>query len=995
MPISESVQKFIDTATRSQLVSQEQLEQFKNTCDAELLAGDNATPVAQKMVDSRILTAWQAEQLLVGRYKGYFLGNYRILRLLGKGGMSRVFLARHERMEHKCAIKALPLKSVEGSNLHRFQREVQAVASLDHPNIVHAHDYDTHGETPQDTVHYFVMEYIRGHSLLELVQQHGPLDFADAADYIRQSAEGLHHAHLAGLIHRDIKPGNLLVSKQGVVKLLDLGLVLNQENSADDASLTALHDEGLLGTVDYLSPEQARNSHHIDARADIYSLGCTFYYILSGKTPFQDSPPALRLRKHLEEQPPAITSLREDTPLRLADMIGKMMEKDPAARYDTAADVADELEDWLLDTADQAWRMDHAASINSILKARAIRLQGNRETDSGLALAATRPVPHGGPVAPSDLASRSDLPLAGDTVKPTGITEARTAGDHIDESNPASDGALDDLEVFDDEPAASASREPATSQLRPVQPATNTSKGPAALPEGVAPAVGIDLGTTFSVVAHLDAKGRPWTIPTAVGDTVTPSVVFFDNGRPVVGKEAVRAAEFEPEHAAQFAKRDMGEREFHKAIGGENLPPEVIQAIILQQLKTDAEQKVGPFTKAVVTVPAYFNEPRRKATQDAGRLAGLEVMDIINEPTAAAICYGVQKGFFSTEDDKDQDETILVYDLGGGTFDVTLMELKGRAFTTIATAGDVQLGGIDWDKRICDMIAEQFIEQFGDDPRSNEEGFQILMYVARDAKHTLSVRDKADIDFSYDARRLQTTLTREDFEQRCGDLLDRTLFTVERVLREGKRTFNDVTRLLLVGGSSRMPMIQQMLQEESGKPVDRSLSPDEAIAHGAAIYAGLLLKQGGKLCEGISVQNVNSHDLGVLGIERSTGMKRRSVLIPRNTALPTKGKRRFVTARDGQQSVKVKIVEGGDASGNNATEIGNCIVSDLPPNLPAKTPVHVQFQYADNGRLEVEAWLQGVESKTSMTIERSSGLTEEMLQNWRQRIESGRILDAQ
>ncbi len=973
MPHSAPVQKLIDTARQSRLISGGQLAKFVAACDPALLAADDATPVAQQMVDRRLITAWQAEQLLAGRYKGYFLGNYRILRLLGKGGMNRVFLARHERMEHKCAIKALPAKSVEGANLQRFQREVQAVASLDHPNIVHAHDYDTHGDTPQDAVHYFVMEYIRGSSLLEMVQQQGPLNFTDAADYIRQAAEGLHHAHLAGLVHRDVKPGNLLVSRQGVVKLLDLGLVLSQEQG-DEASLTALHSEGVLGTVDYVSPEQARNSHDIDARADIYSLGCTFYFILTGKTPFQDTPPALRLKKHLEEDPPPVASLREDTPLRLIDMIGKMMQKAPEDRYASAAEVADDLEDWLLDTADQAWRMDNAASINSILKARAMRMQGGVDTDSKLKLAATRPVPHAGPVAPSDLASRSDLPLAGDTIKSSSVTQYENMADPVEDAFD-----LDHPEVLDED---------STPQLA----ATRTSyEAPA---PDVAPAVGIDLGTTFSVVAHLDGKGRPWTIPTAAGDTVTPSVVFFDGGQPIVGKEAVRAAEFEPEHAAQFAKRDMGEREFHKAIGGESLPPEVIQAIILRQLKEDAERKVGPFTKAVVTVPAYFNEPRRKATQDAGRLAGLEVMDIINEPTAAAICYGVQKGFFSTEEENNEDETILVYDLGGGTFDVTLMELKGRSFTTIATAGDVQLGGIDWDKRICDIIAEVFVEQFGDDPRSNEEGFQMLMYAARDAKHTLSVRDQADIDFSYNGSRLKHTLQRDTFEQRCGDLLDRTLLTVERVLREAKRSFADVTRLLLVGGSSRMPMIQAMLQEESGKPVDRSLSPDEAIAHGAAIYAGLLLKQGGKLCEGISVQNVNSHDLGVLGIERSTGMKRRSVLIPRNTSLPSHGKRRFVTARDGQQSVRVKIVEGGDASGNNATEIGNCIVSDLPPGLPAKTPVHVQFRYADNGRLEVEASLEGVESKTSMTIERSSGLTEEMLEKWRQRLEAGKILES-
>ena len=235
--------------------------------------------------------------------------------------------------------------------------------------------------------------------------------------------------------------------------------------------------------------------------------------------------------------------------------------------------------------------------------------------------------------------------------------------------------------------------------------------------------VGIDLGTTFSVVAYLDPTGRPCTIPNAEGDLITPSVVLFDGSSTVVGKEAVKAASMEPDRIAAFAKRDMGSMFYSKKVGGENLPPEVIQSLILEKLKRDAELKLGPIHKAVVTVPAFFNEPRRKATQDAAQLAGLEILDIINEPTAAAIAFGHQIGFLDAKGQARGKETILVYDLGGGTFDVTLMEIQGTDFTAIATGGDVYLGGIDWDRRLADYISEKFKEKHhGFDPRNDAAG---------------------------------------------------------------------------------------------------------------------------------------------------------------------------------------------------------------------------------------------------------------------------------
>ncbi len=506
------------------------------------------------------------------------------------------------------------------------------------------------------------------------------------------------------------------------------------------------------------------------------------------------------------------------------------------------------------------------------------------------------------------------------------------------------------------------------------------------------PAVGIDLGTTQSVVAIRDQDGKPITVNNAEGDLTTPSVIYIHPSAIVVGKEAVKAAVHDPQRVIQFAKRDMGKAALHQKICGHKLPPEVAQALILRKLRNDSLPKVGEFSKVVITVPAYFNEPRRKATQDAGKLAGLDVLDIINEPTAAAIAFGVQQGFLSQSGEATAKELVLVYDLGGGTFDATLMELEGNRYQAIATSGDVFLGGVDWNGRIVDRIADAFSEQHGFDPRLDPEGFQALMMEAEDAKRGLTSREEVMIHFAHEGMRTQTALTREEFETLTEDLVQRTLFTIQKMLRDAKLTWNDVTRVLLVGGSTRMPMIQRMLEDESGKELDRSLSPDEAVAHGAALYADFLTSADYETKPEASVINVNSHDLGVLAIEATTGRRRREIIIPRNTGLPATGVGRFVTQKDNQASVAVNVIEGGDASGNHATPIGKCVVRELPPGIPAKTPVEVRFSYAPNGRLTVDAWLPSADRHATMTIERMSGLSDSLLEEWQGHIENGTLI---
>jgi serine/threonine-protein kinase len=322
---------------------------------------DSAT-IAQALVNRQVLTSWQCEKLLQGRHKGFILGRYRLLSLLGTGEMSAVYLAEHIMMERRCAIKVLPANKVQDTSyLGRFHREARAVASLNHPNIVKAFDVDKQIEGGAE-IHFLVMEYVSGKNLGKMVLEKGHLEYIAAADYIRQGADGLQHAHEAGLVHRDIKPENFLIDQNGAVKLLDLGLA-RFFNASDEESLTIKHDEKVLGTADFLAPEQAIDSHKVDLRADIYSLGCTLYYALTGHPPFTDGSLVQRLLAHQTRRPPSIKYDRPDVPEDLLAIIDKMMAKKPGERYQTAGEVADVLGRWLVQHAGVAWREAHPALV--------------------------------------------------------------------------------------------------------------------------------------------------------------------------------------------------------------------------------------------------------------------------------------------------------------------------------------------------------------------------------------------------------------------------------------------------------------------------------------------------------------------------------------------------------------------------------------------------------------------------------------------------------
>ena len=398
-------------------------------------------------------------------------------------------------------------------------------------------------------------------------------------------------------------------------------------------------------------------------------------------------------------------------------------------------------------------------------------------------------------------------------------------------------------------------------------------------------------------------------------------------------------------------------------------------------MRRDAGRHLGDFSRVVITVPAYFDEVRRKATQDAGYMAGFEVLDIINEPTAAAIAHGFLKGFLSRDGAANETRRLLVYDLGGGTFDVTVMEVNGHDFLALATDGDVQLGGQDWDQRLVNYVADEFKRTHDLDPREDPNTAGRLWRECEDAKRTLSARSKVSISCDYKSQAIRVEITREKFEEFTQDLLDRTKFTTKQTLQAAGLSWSDLDYVLMVGGSTRMPMVAGMLRELSGKEPDASVSVDEAVAHGAALHASIRLAQLRGESPVVNVKNVNSHSLGVVASDPRTMRRRNAILIPRNTALPATAKRVFRTQKANQKSILVQIVEGESASPDDCSQIGRCVVRDMPPELPAQSPIEVRFAYQENGRLTVHVSVSGKELKHEIT--RDNSITQDQLDAWR------------
>lgn len=498
--------------------------------------------------------------------------------------------------------------------------------------------------------------------------------------------------------------------------------------------------------------------------------------------------------------------------------------------------------------------------------------------------------------------------------------------------------------------------------------------------------VGIDLGTTNSVVAVMEG-GVPTVIPNAEGSRTTPSVVAFTkDGERLVGQMARRQAVLNPENTFYSVKRFIGRKydelnvdakrvsyqvrrdergnvKLYSPRLNKEFAPEEISAMVLRKLVEDASRYLGqPVTQAVITVPAYFNDSQRQATKDAGRIAGLEVLRIINEPTAASLAYGL---------DKRNNETILVFDLGGGTFDVSILEVGDGVFEVKATSGDTQLGGDDFDKKIVDWMAEEFKRMEGIDLRQDRQALQRLTEAAEKAKIELSSVSETTINLPFitatadGPKHLELKLSRAQFEHLCADLLERCKGPVEQALRDAKLTKADINEVVLVGGSTRIPAVQRLVKELLGKEPNQTVNPDEVVAVGAAIQAGVLAGE---------VKDVLLLDVTPLslGVETLGGIATK--LIPRNTTIPTRKSEIFSTAEDGQTSVEIHVVQGERELARDNKSLGRFKLDGIPPAPRGVPQIEVTFDIDANGILKVTARDKGSGKEQSISITGASTL---------------------
>lgn len=483
--------------------------------------------------------------------------------------------------------------------------------------------------------------------------------------------------------------------------------------------------------------------------------------------------------------------------------------------------------------------------------------------------------------------------------------------------------------------------------------------------------IGIDLGTTNSAVAYINDDDQPEIIVNRDGDRVTPSVILFEDNEPIIGSEAKLNSVSDPDNVVQFVKRNLGNK-VYKFVSddGNEFTSEELSALIIKRMKEDAEDYLdNEITQAVITVPAYFNDAQRKATQDAGKIAGLDVLKVINEPTAAAFAYGISK--------VDTNQNILVYDLGGGTFDVTIMSVTPEDIIIKATGGDKNLGGFDFDNRLFEHVQNIFEDEHDIDIYDDSEALQDLREKAEACKKSLSRRAKAKITVSSQGQTVKVDITKEEYDEMIKGLLDRSGLIMDMVQEESGLAYKDIDKILLVGGSTRMPQIQEMIVNRTGIQPSLDVNPDEVVAIGAAYQAKLLENEaeGKESSFKRNIQDVNSHSLGVITVD-SEGKENNSIILNKNTPIPCVEEKEYYTVSDSQTELLIQVTEGEDEDVEYVNIIGDALLK--LKDRPGGSPIQVRMGYDENSIVHVSV-IDGVDGSNlgEMEIKRKANLSDD------------------
>lgn len=774
------------------------------------------------------------------------LGDYVLLGKIGAGGMGRVFKARHRHMERLVAVKVLaPGALRDPDRVRRFHREMKAAASLFHRNIVTAFDAREEGG-----INYLVMEYVEGLSLNRVVEQHGPTAVDRTIDFILQAARGLDYAHSRGVIHRDIKPSNLIVDTEGVVKILDMGTA-RLDDSPAAADLT--QDGEVMGTVNYMSPEQAADPRNVDARADIYSLGCSLYFLLTGK-PVYTGDIVQTLLAHIQHPIPSLKEEREDVPDYLDAIFQRMVAKEPEDRYESVKDLIDDLEN-------------------------------HRTPEEKLQTS---------PVAEKDSEASSSL--------------------------------LASAAIADQAKLAGAERE--------------------------TPAVGIDLGTAFAKIACILPDGTPSTLANSDGESRTPCAVSINGMNVATGQKAKQMMKDQPEFTAEGLRLLVGTKQSVQDLGHEQYPVEALLGLLLANVADEGRRHIGMFKNVVMTVPAHFHEVQRRCIQEVGYIAGLDVLDIINEPTAAAIGQGLQRGWPTNQRAAGEPLNVLVIDMGAAKTDASVLQVAGRRYTVLGTSGDLQLGGRDFDRQLAGWVAQLFVDGYAYDPRQHPRSMASLLKSCEETRIKLTDEDSTVRTLKLGGHAAKLTVNRAKLAEVSPEPIERLRRVITESLELSGLDWDDVDHVLLTGGASQMPLLSGLVKQLAGRAVSFIQSEPDAVVHGAAYYANHLL--GRQTAQpALEINEAAPHSLGVVGVDRQTRNRKNVVLIPRTTPLPATVKRTFKTRAAGQGPIVVHIIEGEASSPDKCTPVGKCVIEDLPGDLPPGSPFSVEFQYAGNGRLTV------------------------------------------